>query len=234
MPRRFTGIRLLLVFVAINTVMMLMLVTSMAGTQHWLTRVLPGDWSEGHSSGLWLFFSLVLLVNAVVVLLAGVITLLPSMGERDGYLLMVGRAITLVGALFCVVAFGSVTASFTRALPASDMFVFHCELRLVICETPQAPRPIPNSQVDVQEIEMFTLDQLAGAILLSAPEIYDFRVSPLTNNAANPLFTNFTFAFRVMMVLSALLLLASFARRAPRKSNDDDSSAEPPAQEHAA
>lgn len=219
MPRRFTGIRLLLVFVAINTVMMLMLVTSLASTDHWLTHVLPGDWSEGHSSGLWVFFSLVLLVNAVVVLLAGIITLVPAATDRDGYLMIVGRSIMLVGALFCVMAFGSVTGSFVKALPNSQMFVFHCDLRLVQCDRPQAPRLVPNSQISIEQIEMFTLDQLSDAILLGAPEIYDFRVSPLTNNADNPLFSNFTFAFRVLMIVSALILVGSFAFRPPKKAS---------------
>jgi hypothetical protein len=221
MPKGFTGIRLLLVFVAINTIMMLTLVTSMASERHWLANILPGDWSEGHSSGLWVFFSLVLLVNAVVVLLAGIVTLLPGMSERNGYLMAVGRVIMLVGALFCVVAFGSVTGSFVKALPNEEMFVFHCDLRLVICERPQAPHPIPNSQVDLQQVEVFTLDQLADAILLGAPEVYDFRISPLTNNAWNPLFSNFTFAYRVLLVLSALLLLGSFARRVPKKTKEN-------------
>jgi hypothetical protein len=80
MPRRFTGIRLLLVFVGINLLMFLMLVTSMTGAHPWIARILPGHFESGtDSSGYWVFFALVLLVDAVTVFIAGLAVMLPAM-----------------------------------------------------------------------------------------------------------------------------------------------------------
>jgi hypothetical protein len=80
MPRHFTGIRLLLVFVGINLLMFLMLVTSMTGAHPWIAHILPGRFETGtDSSGYWVFFALVLLVDAVTVFIAGLAVMLPAM-----------------------------------------------------------------------------------------------------------------------------------------------------------
>lgn len=80
MPRRFTGIRLLLVFVGINLLMVLTLVTSMTGAHPWVAHFLPGHFESGtDSSGYWVFFALVLLVDAVTVFIAGLAVMLPAM-----------------------------------------------------------------------------------------------------------------------------------------------------------
>jgi hypothetical protein len=82
MPRRFTGIRLLLIFVGINLVMFLMLVTSMTSAHPWLAKILPGQFETGvNSSGYWVFFALVLLVDALTVFIAGLALMLPAMFE---------------------------------------------------------------------------------------------------------------------------------------------------------
>jgi hypothetical protein len=82
MPKRFTGIRLLLIFVGINLVMFLMLVTSMTSAHPWLATVLPGQFETGvNSSGYWVFFALVLLVDALTVFIAGLALMLPAMFE---------------------------------------------------------------------------------------------------------------------------------------------------------
>jgi hypothetical protein len=82
MPKRFTGIRLLLVFVAINLVMFIMLVTSMTSAHPWLAHVLPGRFETGtDSSGYWVFFALVLLVDALTVFITGLAVILPAMLE---------------------------------------------------------------------------------------------------------------------------------------------------------
>jgi len=82
MPKRFTGIRLLLVFVGINLVMFLMLVTSMTSAHPWLANVLPGQFETGvNSSGYWVFFALVLLVDALTVFIAGLALMLPALFE---------------------------------------------------------------------------------------------------------------------------------------------------------
>jgi len=82
MPKRFMGIRLLLVFVGINLAMILTLVTSLTSTHPWLARVLPGHFDSGSDfSGYWVFFALVLLVDALTVFIAGLALMLPAMLE---------------------------------------------------------------------------------------------------------------------------------------------------------
>lgn len=82
MPKRFTGIRLLLIFVGINLIMFLTLVTSMTSAHPWLGHVLPGHFETGtDSSGYWVFFALVLLVDALTVFIAGLALMLPAMLE---------------------------------------------------------------------------------------------------------------------------------------------------------
>jgi hypothetical protein len=63
---------------------------------------------------------------------------------------------------------------------------------------------------------MFTLDQIAGAVLL---DVYDWRFGSLSNNTQNPLFSHFVFAFRTLVGLVTLLIFVSFGRRrqAPEK-----------------
>lgn len=83
MAKRFTGIRLLLVFIGVNLLMFLMLVTSMTGAHPWIAHILPGGFETGKdSSGYWVFFALVLLVDAVTVFIAGLAVMLPAL--RDG------------------------------------------------------------------------------------------------------------------------------------------------------
>jgi hypothetical protein len=82
MPKRFTGIRLLLVFIGINLAMILMLVTSMTSAHPWLSHFLPGRFETGtDSSGYWVFFALVLLVDSLTVFVAGLSLMLPAMAE---------------------------------------------------------------------------------------------------------------------------------------------------------
>jgi len=236
MSRRFTGIQLLLVFVAVNTVMFLMLVTSMTSEHPWLARVLPGQFGAGvNSSGYWVFFALVLLANALTVLAAGLILMLPAM--RDGgqvdekrlarhladraglsdesresvlsalreeaqssqYQIAAGRIILFAGMVFLVLAFAGISLSFARAVPDGQMF--------------QAK---PNAGIGMNDVELFTLDQIAGSLLLDAPEVYDWHIGALTNNPHSALFTHFVFLFRTLLGLMALLLVASFLRGGAR------------------
>jgi hypothetical protein len=82
MPKRFTGIRLLLAFIGVNVVMILALITSMTSAHPWLTHVLPGHFETGaDSSGYWVFFALVLLVDALTVFIAGLALMMPAMLE---------------------------------------------------------------------------------------------------------------------------------------------------------
>jgi len=98
-----------------------------------------------------------------------------------------------------VLAFAGVSISFARAVPDGAMF-----------------QPKGNAEISMGDVELFTLDQIAGAVLLDAPEIYDWRIGSLTNNPRNALFTNFVFLFRTLLGVMALLLLASLLRRGVR------------------
>jgi len=234
-PRHFTGIRLLLVFVAINTILFLMLVTSMTSAHPWLARILPGQFEGGvNSSGYWVFFSLVLLVNAVTVLLAGFAVVVPAMLEgiadedRLGRLLTdrggisedakesclsvvreeaasarqqvsIGRWILIAGAVFLVLAFAAVTHNFLRALPQDAMFA-------------GPSGPVPNAGIATAAIWHYTFDQIAGALLLGAPEIYHWHVGDLANNVANIPYTNFVLAFRIALLIVVLAILATLGR----------------------
>jgi len=252
MVKRFTGIQLLLVFVAVNTVMFLMLVTSMTSEHPWLARVLPGQFGSGvNSSGYWVFFALVLLVNAITVLIAGFVLVLPALRDgahtdekrlakhladraglsdeakesvlaalRDEVLsardqIALGRLILCGGVIFFVLAFSSVSLSFARAVPASAMFVARNAASKA------------SAEITMNDIELYTADQLAGALLLDAPELYDWRVSPLANNPGNLLFTNFVFAFRSVLGFVALLLAATILRRRISKPAEAPASTEP-------
>ncbi len=234
-PRHFTGIRLLLVFVAINTILFLMLVTSMTSAHPWLARILPGQFAGGvNSSGYWVFFSLVLLVNAVTVLLAGFAVVVPAMLEgiadvgRLGRLLTdrggisddakesclavvreeaasarqqvsIGGWILIAGAVFLVLAFASVTISLVGALPQGSLFA-------------GASGPIANVEITSVAIWRYTLDQIGGALLLGAPEVYHWHFSELANNVANFPYTNFVLAFRIALLVVVLAILATLAR----------------------
>ena len=244
MQKHFTDIRILLIFVGINLVMFLMLVTSMTSAHPWLARVLPGHFEAGvNSSGYWVFFALVLLVDAVTVLIAGLALLLPAMMDssaieerrlarhlvdRGGvseeakesifvamreevvaahYQIVVGRTILLAGAVFLVFAFFAVSLSFARALPDGTLYA-------------NASGPVQNVTVRAWDIERFTDDQIAGAVLLNAPDIYGWHIGTLTNNSANGFYTNFVFTFRAVTGFVLLLIVLSLLRRGQRPSRE--------------
>jgi hypothetical protein len=239
MPRRFTGIRLLLVFVAVNTILFLMLVTSMTSAHPWLATVLPGQFG-GDNSGYWVFFALVLLVNAVTVLLAGIVLVFPALldspvderklahllTDRGGiseearnsvlavvreeaasarYQIAAGRAILIAGAIFLVLAFGSVTATVAHALPSDSLFA-------------NAAGLVTDGTVTTNQVWLFTGDQVMGALLLDIPEIYHWHLTDLVNNPSAPVFASFVFAFRAVLgwVTLATIITLMRALRLPK------------------
>jgi hypothetical protein len=241
---RFSAIRLLLVFVATNTIMILMLVPSMTSQHPWLAYFLPGQFQEGGNySGYWVFFALVLLVDAVTVIAVALSVLLPALrGVMQGdlealqrrltdasgialetrktliaeareevrdarYQLFMGRSILILGAFFLVFAFASVTLSFSRAMPDSDMFIAECLDLKAGCP---GARAVVNKAVKVPDIQRFTLDQIAAASLLGAPEIYRWHIGFYVNNPAHGLFSHFVFGFRLAFTLILILVIVSF------------------------
>jgi hypothetical protein len=189
-----------------------------------------------NASGYWVFFALVLLVNSLTVLIAGIALVLPAMRDgassdekrigrhlvdrggvsedsKDAVLLalrqdaisahsqiMLGRAILLAGAIFLVLAFGSVTLSIARALPQGSMFT-------------SDNIPVANSQVTAMRVMRFTADEIVDAVLQDAPKLYNIQLGNLENNTGNILFSHFVFAFRIAMLLVVVLLLTAFLRR---------------------
>lgn len=243
---RYTGIRLLLVFVATNAAMILMLVSSMGSDNAWLSYILPGQFHPGgDNSGYWVFFSLWLLVDAVTSMGVALYMLLPALGKitaadmrhlkemmldrpevppsarravldaiRDGYAsvrqeLFWGRMVLLLGAFFLVLAFSTMTFSFSRALPQAAMFVPQCDVA-VEAGTPSCTRvAIGNAAVRGRDVELFTIDQIAGTVLLGAPEVYGIHIGSLANNPYNQAFAHFVFGFRTLLGLEVVLLLFS-------------------------
>lgn len=235
MPKGFTGIRLLLVFVAVNTILFGMLVTAMTSAHPWLANILPGQFGGGvNSSGYWVFFSLVLLVNALTVLLAGFVTVFPALldgGPLDARKIerllgragiseeskeaclaavaedaqsarsqiAVGRAILISGAIFLVLAFAAVTITVAHAMPDASMFM-------------TAAGSVANSTITTEQVWRFTADQIAGALALDIPEIYNWHFGDLANATNSRLFTDFVFAFRVMLGWVGLATIVTLAR----------------------
>ncbi len=252
---RLHGIRLLLVFVATNTIMILMLVPSMTSKHPWLAYLLPGQFQAGGNySGYWVFFALVLLVDAITVIGVALGVLVPALrnvtladvsalrrrleketgitddtrtrmldrARRDmaiaRYQMFIGRSILIVGALFLVMAFSSVTLSFTRAMPQGSMFVMQCVDEHVAC--PPGTRQVLNSTIRLRAIQRFTLDQMVRASLFGAPEIYDWHIGALASNPHNGLFSHFVFAFRLLFGLILILTLVSLRLPAPRAAEE--------------
>lgn len=236
MPRHFTGIRLLLVFVAINTVMFLMLVTSMTSAHPWLGHILPGQFEGGvNSSGYWVFFAFVLLVNAVTVLLAGFAMVAPAMidgavaDERRLARLLSDRGGISADAREACLAVARNEASDARyqiAVGRAILFAGAIFLVLAFASVAytvaralpgaslffDARGPVANALVTGADIWRYTADQIAGALLLGLPEIYHWYFTDLQNNVAAPLFTNFVLAFRIALVLVGFAILLSFFR----------------------
>ncbi|MDE2163452.1 MAG: hypothetical protein KGJ53_09830 [Alphaproteobacteria bacterium] len=62
-------------------------------------------------------------------------------------------------------------------------------------------------------MECFTADQISGAVLLNAPDIYGWHASASRNDNANGAYTDFLFSFRAVFGFVVLLMLLSLLRR---------------------
>jgi hypothetical protein len=196
--------------------------------------VLPGRFETGvNASGYWVFFSLVLLVNALTVLLAGFVLVFPALfdapldarkiadlldragisedskqacltavGEQvatSRATLNVGRAILISGAMFLILAFAAVSATMAHALDGASMFV-------------NAAGPVANASITTEQIWRFTGDQIAGAVMLDIPEIYNWHFGELANDTQSRLFTDFVFAFRAVLGWVSLATIITLTR----------------------
>jgi hypothetical protein len=142
------------------------------------------------------------------------------------YQLFVGRSILIAGAAFMVLAFSSVTLSFTRALPEGSMFMQQC-LPAAACRN--GPRDVINATVTLHAIQKFTLDQIARASLFGAPEVYDWHIGELASNPRNGLFSHFVFAFRLCFAFILIMTLVSLRFPAARDAEDEEAATAVPA-----
>ena len=240
MPTRYTGIRLLLFFVGLNFLMILMLVTSMTGSHPWLANVLPGSFETGgDASGYWVFFALVLLVDAVTVFLAGLAVMLPAMldganaDERRLTRHLVDRGGVTEAqkdAIFVSLREEAVSAHsqvfFGRAiLLVGALFLVLAFFAVTFTVARAVPggtlftnhgMVIANAAVSGHQMAQFTADQVAAAVALNAPQIYGYQLTTLTNNPDYPLFTHFIFALRTILGFTLVLTIISFLRRVRR------------------
>jgi hypothetical protein len=222
MPKGFTGIRLLLVFVAVNTILFGMLVTSMTSAHPWLANVLPGRFETGvNASGYWVFFSLVLLVNALTVLLAGFVLVFPALldgGPLDSrkieqLLDRAGLSDESKEACLAAVAEQASVARAQISVGRAILIVGAVFLVLAFAAVSitmahaldgasmfvNAAGPVANASVTTEQMWRFTADQISGALLLDVPEIYEWHFGNLANDTQARLFTDFVFAFRAVL-----------------------------------
>ncbi len=236
MSRGFTGIRLLLVFVGVNTILFLMLVSSMVSEHPWLARVLPGQFGVGvNSSGYWVFFSLVLLVNAVTVLLAGFALVLPvlttggPLNEQRLARLLSSRSGIADDARESCLASVREEAAATRQqvalgrviLVAGIVFVTLAFMAVSLSTARAIPwghmfadrsGAIVNSTIGLDETLRFTADQVSGALLLGIPEIYHRHFIHIVNNIDDPFYSTFVVAYRTIVGFVALIVILTLLR----------------------
>jgi hypothetical protein len=247
--RGFTAIRLLLTIVAVNTIMFLMLMTSMTSSSPWLARVLPGQFGTGgQTSGYWVFFALVLLVNSVTVLIAGFVLVLPALRDgstsdetrlarhlvdRGGVSEHAKDAVLLALRQDALASHGQIVVG--RAILVAGLLFLVASFASVTLSVAHAlpndsmfvsaRSPVQNSTITPEGVVRFTADQILGSILQNAPRLYNFEFGQLRNNTANVLFSHFVFVFRISVLLVTLLIFVAFLRRGaappkPKKAAD--------------
>jgi hypothetical protein len=73
-------------------------------------------------------------------------------------------------------------------------------------------QPVANNLVSNEEAWRFTGDQVAGALLLDIPEVFDWRVSPLDANTGNFAFAFLVVLYRTVIGFGVLLAVIATAR----------------------
>lgn len=244
MGRDRAATRLAWSFGALNVALGLLLIAHFAGLVPTFVHILPGDFHHGiASTGLWLFLSLAFLANVAGVLVVGFIVIFPALLDGVGVderrvtrlltqdaaisrealkaclavvraeagvarqRIAVGRAIILAGAVALVFAFAAVCTTLVHAPPRKPLFITQS-------------RVVDNATVTNGQIWRFTGDQIAGALALDMPELYDFHFGDLENNTGSRIFTDFLFAFRAILgwigLTSIIVTIRDWRSRPPR------------------
>jgi hypothetical protein len=209
-----------------------------------LFRFVPGEFHNGfHSSGTWLYLAMAVLANVLAVMALGFVVIFPSLLDGVGVderrvaklltenavisrealdaclavvhaeavaarrRIAVGRAIIVAAAVAMVFAFTMVCFALVDAPPRKALFT-------------NGQHIILNTDVTGSDLWRFTGDQIAGAIALDIPELYDFHFGTLENNVDSHIFTNFVFGFRALLgwvaLTSIIVTIRDWRSRPPK------------------
>lgn len=218
-------VRLLLIVILINILLTGLFVLTIGGSAPWLADILPGEF--GFGVGYWgnyVFLSLALLINAILVLGTGFLVLFPAVFDHAASAAMpeinAARWTFRIGALLFAIAVPMVLYSFARAQPAGHMFTYDSG-------------PVRNAEVSFEDTVLFTVDQAASAVSFNAPEIFGVKVGPLDLNRGEPWMAPSILAFRIIATLTLFLALlaagreSALAARMPEESAFDKDKTKP-------
>ena len=227
MPQILSIRRLVRGFVLLNVVLLLLLLSCFVGAHPWLGFAVPGRFDGVFSSGVWVILSFALLANVAAFLAVGFVVIFPALLDGVGIderkltklltdragisrdaldaciaviraeaaaarrRLALGRAMIIGGALALILAFTAVCMALAQAGPHKPLFTRDAQL-------------VDSTTVTEAQIWRFTGDQIAGALALDFPELYDFHFGDLDNNVQSRIFTDFVFAFRAILGWVAL------------------------------
>ena len=202
---RLTLVRLLLSVILINIVLTGLFVLTVAGDGGWLAGLLPGE--VGFGAGFWgnyVFLSLAVLINAVLVLGTGFIVLVPAVFDDEPKTALeqirAARWVFRIGALLFILAFPVVCFTVARAQPQGAMFV-------------ESNTPVSNAGVHFNDVALFTTDQIISAITFNAPEIFARRLGTLELNRDQPWMPTVVLIFRIVVTLTFFTALVAAGRQ---------------------
>jgi hypothetical protein len=203
---RLALVRLLLSVILINIVLTGLFVTSITGHGDWLARLLPGEMGPG--AGFWgnyVFLSLAVLINAVLVLGTGFIVLVPAIFDDEPRAALsevnAARWIFRIGALLFVLVFPALFFTIAHAEPEAAIF-----LRNGV--------PVANDGVEFNDVALFTTDHIFSAITFGAPEVFGRSVGNLVLNHELNWALAAVLIFRIVVALTFLTALVAAGREA--------------------
>lgn len=170
-------------FILLNLILIGVFVYAVLQQPALLTHTLPGtfgpDLSPAHTGNM-LALAILFCANAVLIL---------------GFGLVGSKARLLLGIVLLILALPVFCVTYTQATPTGTPL-------LEIAGT-----PIANYDLDAITVLQFTGDQLAGALLLDAPEIFHWRFTNAETAIGNTAFGISIFLFRALIGLGVLVLL---------------------------
>jgi hypothetical protein len=246
MTHRFTLVRLLLVVILINTVLITLFVIDITSGSKWLSQILPGNFGVGDQGGWgnYVFLSLLLLINAVLVLGTGLGLMIPTLLDRLAISpprlkgILTNRAGVSGAACEAVVSAVREEQEAERQQLLASRWVFRIGVLFFLVAFPtlcysyahadangvslfanaETDAPVPNGGIVFADVLSYTGDQALGAVALDAPEIYRIRFSPLTHNMSNPWMPTMAFLFRAVLGLILVTGLMAIFRGAVLRS----------------